>query len=136
MLDWMSMEGGDMVFWGDDLIGEIDWNDLLAWEPQEEAEAPVLGDSSASSSSSPSNPNIWIDEIENLLMKDDDEDASANDKGDCCENLLAEILVSSPSETAAASTDKVSSDAKPTNSEKDLDNDADDDDPLSKKRRR
>nr|CBY88800.1 basic-leucine zipper [Humulus lupulus] len=133
---------------GDELIEDIDWNALLEWEP------PVLTtDSSASSPSS--DPSSWIDEIENLLMKEDDEEAAPKSDHDddhndneFCQNFLADILVDSPgndsdeaptvSAAAAENDGNVSSDGN-FNSEKEveanLDNE-DADDPVSKKRRR
>lgn len=141
----------DLELFTDDLI---DWNDLLGEPPEGanalELETPVPNDSPSSSTSPPlgdafsnhssASLSSWIDHIETLLMKEDDDDKVVSDLDSTCEDFLAEVFVNSPSEGSpqdgAASADN---DSKSNSDEDKLDveNDAEDaDDPISKKRRR
>jgi hypothetical protein len=128
---------------GDELIEGIDWNALLEWEP------PVLTTDSSTSSPS-SDPSSWIDEIENLLMKEDDQETTDpnpdhEEDNEFCQNFLADILVESPANdsdevhTAAENDANVFSDGNCNSGEEavatEVDN-QDADDPVSKKRRR
>ncbi|KAM6580410.1 hypothetical protein CsatA_004184 [Cannabis sativa] len=128
---------------GDELIEGIDWDALLEWEP------PVLTTDSSTSSPS-SDPSSWIDEIENLLMKEDDQETTDpnpdhEEDNEFCQNFLADILVESPANesdevhTAAENDANVFSDGNCNSGEEAVATEADNqdaDDPVSKKRRR
>ncbi|XP_002510740.2 bZIP transcription factor 60 [Ricinus communis] len=137
-----------------DSLGQIDWDNLF------DDNSPLLVTESSSSpenfsDSSPDSVSLWIDQVENMLMKDDDVLASAQPSQHFSEGFLADLLVDSPADGSVdLSTDKdsiVSPDngfggASETekegekilsNNEAKVDNDSEDpDDPVSKKRRR
>ncbi|KAL5557648.1 hypothetical protein UlMin_033859 [Ulmus minor] len=139
---------------GDEVIREIDWDNIFCEFPQGvnalEWEPPILTDSSPSESSSPaeglSNPspdsfNSWI---EDLLMKDDDNNQVAPEPDeDFVQNFLADVAIDLPEEEASgeevvdASADKNhSADGTGCEDKEEVENAEVDDDPISKKRKR
>ncbi|KAJ6680844.1 BASIC-LEUCINE ZIPPER TRANSCRIPTION FACTOR F-RELATED [Salix koriyanagi] len=143
---------------GDDVPGQIDWDNFLdglpfsdnifELEPPSTTYLQPIEDSS--NSLSPAEVSSWIGEIETLLMKDDDDKV---DQLDDCNAFLADILVDSPAahesggEVLDASTDKDSTSSDDADGgpkekddgaeEKNKNNEEEDpDDTVSKKRRR
>ncbi|XP_038702626.1 bZIP transcription factor 60-like [Tripterygium wilfordii] len=124
----------------DDVSALIDWDlcdgsqncaDIFGTEvPAPALDSPKYSDAPVSS---------WFSEIENLLMKDDD-DSPADLDFHSCENFLEDVLVDSNSgDCCCVSTDKESSGSETKEEQEKLDGskgNGDDDDPVAKKRRR
>ncbi|XP_038716365.1 bZIP transcription factor 60-like [Tripterygium wilfordii] len=135
----------------DDVSALIDW-DILDESPDFAhifaTGAPASAVPSAVHESSENSPDsavsTWLGEMENLLMKDDD-DSAADLDFHSCEDFVADILFDSNSrELCDVSTDKESSGSESEKKEKqdtvdgsDVNGDDEDaDDPVTKKRRR
>uniref|UniRef100_A0A2C9TZE2 BZIP domain-containing protein n=1 Tax=Manihot esculenta TaxID=3983 RepID=A0A2C9TZE2_MANES len=85
-----------------DDLGRLDWDNLFTGLP--EASPPSLQASSSPANfcnSSPDSVSSWIGQLENILMKDDDNSVAVEPTQQLSNDFLADILVDSPPAVSA-----------------------------------
>lgn len=138
----------------DDIIGRINFDGFFDEFPDGtnifSIELPVFTESSSADAflnPSPDSGSSWIDDIETLLMKDDDDRIVAEEPTkEFCDSFLADIIVDDSPGEESSGADKDSSDCSDHGNgncdkvkfskDKHGDGQDDADDPLSKKRKR
>ncbi|KAG7971350.1 hypothetical protein I3843_07G129600 [Carya illinoinensis] len=138
----------------DDIIGRINFDGLFDEFPDGKnlfsVELPVFTESSSAEAylnPSPDSGSSWIDEIETLLMKeDDDRIVEVEPTKEFCDSFLADIIVDNSPGEGSSGPDKDSSDSSDDgngncdkakfSNDNHGDGQDDADDPLSKKRKR